>query len=333
VEEVLMMSTNASSPTVLPEQTTDPVSFDDRDSRKDEMHDLLESWAEDLTELTDQAQASQHFQEWLDVHSRFHDYSHRNTLLIKHQCPEATKVAGFWTWQNEFDRHVKEGESAIWIWAPIITEKCPKCGNSESYHDNVDCKYHEESDPDTWGRGVVGFRPTSVFDFSQTDGEPLPELDTDAGAGAVDDPGAVRDRLLESASEIGVDVDVVDPEDWTHGNARGICTATNPYSCNPMVKVRERENDADLCRTLIHEYAHARLHFQVENDDERAKREVEAESVAYLVSRYLGFDPENSKFYLATWSDDDADTIQDRLSRITDVAAEFIDRVQEETTK
>jgi hypothetical protein len=322
------MSTDTDTVAVATDQPASPVSFSDRDSRKDEMHALLEEWAEDLSDLTDQARASAEFQNWLDVHARFHDYSHRNTLLIRHQCPDATKVAGYWTWQNEFDRHVTEGEDAIWIWAPIITEKCPKCGNSDTYHEQVDCSYNQESDPEEWDRGVVGFKPTSVFDVSQTEGEPLPELETATDAGAVDDPTRLRERLLEVANDIDVDARIVDPDDWTHGDARGICKQRSPYSCNPLVEVRDRDNDADLCRTLIHEYAHARLHFQIDNDDERTKREVEAESVAYLVARYLGFDPENSKFYLASWQDDDTETIQNRLGRITSVASEFINAIE-----
>jgi hypothetical protein len=333
VVEELEMSTDTASTTVASDQPNTPVSFPDSDSRGDEMHDHLETWADELTELTDEAQASTEFQEWLDVHARFHDYSSRNTLLIKTQKPDARKIAGFWTWQNEFDRHVKKGEDAIWIWAPIITERCPECGNSESYHDreHVDCTRHETGDPDTWSEGVVGFKPTSVFDVSQTEGEPLPELDTATGAGDVDDPGSLREQLVGLSDDVGVDCSIVPPEEWTHGDARGICTAVSPYSANPRVEVRDRENDADLCRTLLHEYAHARLHFQVDNDDERQKREVEAESVAYLVARHLGLDPENSKFYLATWQDDDADTIQERLDRITTVAGEFIDTL--ETTR
>jgi hypothetical protein len=155
------MSTDTSSPTAAADRPNSPVSFPDRESRNDGMHGLLEDWAEDLTTLTDEAQASQAFQEWLDVHSRFTDYSYRNTLLIHAQCPDATKVAGYWTWQHDFDRHVKQGEDAIWIWAPIITEECPKCGNSDSYHDrdNLDCTYNDDNDPDSWDRGVVDFKP------------------------------------------------------------------------------------------------------------------------------------------------------------------------------
>jgi len=89
------------------------------------------------------------------------------------------KIAGYNTWRNEFDRHVQEGEDAIWIWAPIITKQCPECENSQSYHEQSDCEY-DETPPDEWSNGLVGFKPTSVFDVSQTEGEPLPELETEA---------------------------------------------------------------------------------------------------------------------------------------------------------
>ncbi|GAB7120926.1 hypothetical protein JCM9743_33960 [Natrinema sp. JCM 9743] len=153
--------------------------FDDSDTRHDEMHSTIEAWIQDLVDEVDDAVSSEQFTEWLDVQSRFHDYSHRNTLLIKLQCPHATRVAGYRTWQNEFDRHVKEGETAIWIWAPIIAKQCPDCGNSPSYHERSDCEY-DETPLDSWEKGLVGFRPAPVFDISQTDGEPLPDLETEA---------------------------------------------------------------------------------------------------------------------------------------------------------
>ena len=93
------------------------VSFDQTDTRSDEMNSTIEQWIDDLVAGVDDAQASAEFQEWLDVQSRFHDYSYRNTLLIKQQCPGATRVAGYRTWQEEFDRHVQEGESAIFLQA------------------------------------------------------------------------------------------------------------------------------------------------------------------------------------------------------------------------
>jgi len=160
--------------------TSDPsASFGETDTRNAEMHSTIENWIDDLVADVDEAKASEEFQEWLDIQSQFHDYSHRNTLLITLQCPQATKIAGYNTWRNEFDRHVQEGEDAIWIWAPIITKQCPECENSQSYHEQSDCEY-DETPPDEWSNGLVGFKPTSVFDVSQTEGEPLPELETEA---------------------------------------------------------------------------------------------------------------------------------------------------------
>jgi hypothetical protein len=298
------------------------VSFANTDSRYDDMHSAIEAWIEELSELVDEAQASEEFQEWLDVQSRFHDYSYRNTLLIKRQCPEATRVAGYRTWQEEFDRHVKEGESAIWIWAPIIAKRCPECENSPSYHEQSDCEY-DETPPEVWSKGLVGFRPVPVFDVSQTEGEPLPELNTAASG----DGAELVSALLDAAEDFDLDVRIVEPAAWDHGDAKGVCTSRNPMSMRPLVEVLDRTNEADLASTLIHEYAHARLHFDIEDRNERAKREIEAEAVAYAVGRYFGLDTSNSAFYLAAWEEEDTDTLLGRLDRISRVVGELIEEI------
>jgi hypothetical protein len=300
------------------------VSFNQTDTRRDEMNSTIEAWIDDLVAGVDDAQASAEFQEWLDVQSRFHDYSYRNTLLIKQQCPEATKVAGYRTWQEEFDCHVEAGESAIWIWAPIITKRCPECGNSPSYHQNSDCEY-DETPPEEWSKGLVGFKPAPVFDVSQTEGDPLPELDT----AATGDAGDLLSQLTEAADQLDVTIRIVPEAEWTHGEAKGICEQMSILDVQPIVEVRDRENDADLARTLIHEYAHALLHFDVDDDTERSKREVEAEAVAYVVGRYCGLDTSGSAFYLAAWESDDLEVIQDRLGRISSTAQKIIGAIAE----
>ncbi len=308
------------------DESNSRVEFDDSDSRRDEMHDSLEAWVEQFAELSDEARASAELQEWLDVQSRFHDYSYRNTLLIKRQCPKATKVAGYNTWRNEFDRHVTEGESAIWIWAPIITTKCPECGNSPSYHGNTDCEY-DDTPPEEWSEGLVGFKPVPVFDVSQTEGEPLPGLDTTAhGDGSEDE---ILNALLEAAPELGVRVNLVPPEEWAHGDAAGVCTERSTYDCSLFVEVKDVDNDAQVASVIAHEYAHALLHFDIDDVDEREKREVEAESTAYVVSQYFGLDASNSAFYVAAWDGDPAETIQKRLQRIVDTAQEIIAAIEQ----
>ena len=302
------------------------VSFDEADTRSEEMHSTIENWIGDLVDAVNDAQRSEAFQEWLNVQSRFHDYSYRNTLLIKQQCPEATRVAGYRTWQEEFDRHVKEGESAIWIWAPIIEKRCPECENSRSYHEDSDCEY-DETPPEEWSKGLVGFKPAPVFDVSQTEGEPLPELDT-AAKGAAGDLVA---RLTEAAEELGVTVRIVSEAEWSHGEAKGVCKPLRGGDEDALVKVKDRSNSADLAGTLIHEYAHAQLHLGISDEDERAKREVEAEAVAYVVGRYFELDMSGSVFYLAAWESDDSTVVQERLGRISRTAQEVIDQLEGES--
>ncbi|WP_458210978.1 DUF955 domain-containing protein [Haladaptatus sp. NG-SE-30] len=298
------------------------VSFDESDTRRDQMHSTIETWVDELIDLTDDAMTSDEFREWLDVQARFHDYSHRNTLLIKSQCPNATKVAGYNTWNEEFDRHVTEGKQAIWIWAPIVTKQCPECENSPSYHETSDCTY-DETPPDEWSTGLVGFKPAAVFDISQTEGEPLPELETEATGNADD----LVPALLDAGDDLGVDVRIVDSNDWEHGSAKGVCKYRSLHNLNPVVEAKARTNQADLAVTLVHEYAHALLHFDVDDEIERAKREVEAEAVAYIVGRHFGLDTSGSAFYLAAWQGDDSAALQERLGRISSTAQEVIGTV------
>ncbi|WP_423746029.1 ImmA/IrrE family metallo-endopeptidase (plasmid) [Haladaptatus sp. SPP-AMP-3] len=299
------------------------VSFDDSDTRRDQMHSTIEDWIDDLVTLTDEARASQQFQAWLDVQSQFHYYSHRNTLLINLQCPEATKVAGYNTWQSEFDRHVQEGEQAIWIWAPVITKQCPECENSPSYHESSECAY-DETPPNEWSKGLVGFKPAAIFDVSQTEGDPLPELETEATGNA----DSLVPAFLDAADDLDVTVNIVDSEDWEHGNAKGVCKQRSFHDPNPVIEVKARTNQADLAVTLVHEYAHALLHSDVEDVDERSKREVEAEAVAYVVGRYFGLDTNGSAFYLAAWQGEQPEKVTNRLGRICRTASTIIEMTE-----
>lgn len=304
--------------------TTDEsaVSFADSDTRHDEMHSTITEWVDDLVDAVDDAQTSDEFQAWLDVQSQFHDYSYRNTLLIKQQCPDATRVAGYRTWQKEFDRHVKEGESAIWIWVPIIAKQCPECENSPNYHKNTDCGY-DETPPEEWSKGLVGFRPAPVFDISQTEGEDLPSLDT----GAEGDADNLLPTVLNAADDVGVEVELVPDEEWRYGDAKGVCRESPDFE-SPAVEVSRRDSDAAMVSTLVHEYAHALLHVGVDDDTERSKREVEAEAVAYVVGRHFGLDMAGSAFYLATWERDDADVIRERLERISRTSQTLIEYIK-----
>jgi glutamate synthase domain-containing protein 3 len=316
--------TDTSTERAEDDQQSDRTQFDASETRRDEMQDSLEAWVEQFAERSNEARASRALQEWLDIQSRFHEYSSRNTLLIKHQRPDATRVAGYNTWRNDFERHVRKGESAIWIWAPIVARQCPACGNSESSHERSECE-GDETPPEAWETGLVGFKPVPVFDVSQTEGEPLPELDTDAvGDGS---EAKLVDALLDAAPALGVRARLVTPMEWEHGEAAGVCTERSTYDCSILVEVKNVESDAAIANAIAHEYAHALLHFDVDDRVEREKREVEAESTAYVVSRYFGLDASKSTFYVAAWNDDPAEAINERLQRIVESAMEIIEAV------
>ncbi|MFC7070497.1 DUF955 domain-containing protein [Halobaculum lipolyticum] len=299
------------------------VSFSESDTRRDEMHSTIDEWIDDLVNATDAARASEEFLAWLDVQSRFHDYSARNTMLIHQQFPGATMVAGYRTWQQEFDRQVKQGESAIWIWAPIITTRCPACENAPSYHEQIACEY-AETPVSEWESGLVGFRPVSVFDVSQTEGEELPEVEYEATGEA----GDLVERLCDVAHQVGASVEIVADAEWEYGRANGICHYPERVGEKPLVEVRDRENRADLARTIVHEYAHVRLHVGVEGAVERAKREVEAEAVAYVVARACGLDASGSAFYLASWTGEETAVIRERFDRISTTAGSLLDVIE-----
>jgi hypothetical protein len=303
------------------------LNLSDKTTRSDDMTDVLTEWVEDLQDATEAARESETFREWLDTMAQFHDYSSRNALLIKLQKSDATHVASMSTW-NDLGRSVKSGSSAIWIRCPIITQKCPKCGNAPNYHDRVECNNHEDGDPDEWDDGVVGFRPGMVFDVSQTEGEPLPESpDVDAHADDEDHAEAVRAQLLDAADALGYPVTVVDPAEWDREAKAVADTSASP----PEVEIQDRA-PAAAAGDLAHELAHAYLHSGSETSTKRG-REVEAEAVAYVVGRYFGLDVENSRFYLAGWAGADTGEIRERMDAISRAAEAIIEAAIEDESE
>ena len=299
--------------------TTDVADFGEKDTRKDDMQDATEEFVEDLIDEASSARESETMKEFLDAQSAFHDYSYRNALLIKMQCPHATRVAGYRTWQDDCDRQVQSGEEAIYILYPRTAEHtCPECGNTPDYHDSIGCEY-DDTEPEEWDSGVVTWQTGSVFDVSQTEGEPLPELPTDA-EGEADN---LLDAMLTAAEDLVSSVEIVDADEWTRGSTKGVCDTTEQ-----TIEVKDRANAA-VAGTLAHELAHARLH-QGNQTGDRQERELEAEAVAYVVGRHFGIDVSGSGFYLAAWENDDAEEIRGHLKRINQTASTIIDAITAE---
>jgi hypothetical protein len=206
---------------------------------------------------------------WLRVQARFHRYSFSNALLVALQRPGATRVTGFHTWRR-LGRTVRRGESALWILAPVTRRVV--------------------SDDDTQQntRIVTAFRAVPVFDISQTTGQDLPEICTRLSG---DDPLGAYARLLQVATSVDFTVEDHVFEDETNGD----CSHQSR-----RIRVSTRLQPAHRVKTLCHELAHALLHAE---PIDRGLAELEAESVAFIVSDELGIQSDRWSFgYVASWS-------------------------------
>ena len=252
--------------------------------RRDQLERLQSQIAGRVTDLVNGAE----WQQWLSVAAKFHQYSFNNTMLIMLQRPEATLVAGYKTWQTSFGRQVNKGETGIRILAPVTKriEKHTPDGAPVLDNDGNPVKVTT----------FLGLKPVSVFDITQTSG---PDLPTPATPKLLTGqaPAGLWDRLQGFVEAQGYTVD------------RGDCCGANGYT-DPhakLVRVRGDVDDAQAVKTLAHEAGHVLLHTDDKELDAglcRGSREVEAESVAYLVTCAHGLDSAQYTFsYVAGWAE------------------------------
>lgn len=222
---------------------------------------------------------------WLRFANSFHRYSFSNTLLIWSQKPQATMVAGYRAWQAR-GRQVRRGETAIKVYGPV-TRRDPKLDpQGRPVRDAA-------GQPVTEVR-MVGVKPVSVFDVSQTDGDPLPEP-PEAKLLTGEAPPGLWDALKAFVEAQGYTV------------SRGDCDGANGVTIfdTRQVRVRADLDDSAACKTLCHEAAHAVLHHPERREPLacRGVVEVEAESVAYLVAAAHGLNTSQYTFnYVAGWA-------------------------------
>lgn len=173
---------------------------------------------------------------YLQVMSKFHTYSANNQVLIAMQMPDATAVAGYNSWIRNFDRHVKRGEKSITILAPMKVKI-----KIDTDRRDADGKIIQEE------RETIKFRPVSVFDVSQTEGKPLPEIITEL-TGDV----SRYEQLLYAARQAApypIEIGAVE------GSAKGWCNFTQE-----KIIIKEGMSEAQTLKTAFHETAHARIH-------------------------------------------------------------------------
>ncbi len=233
---------------------------------------------------------SNKFRQYLKTMSVFHNYSPRNTMLIMQQNPNATKVAGFNTWQK-IGRYVKRGEKGIKIiaWSPRSVEVETKIKD-----ENGSFVLDENGKEKTalTRQQIPNYKAVTVFDVSQTQGEPLPELTNELKASV----NNYVDYYNSLAKISKYSINFAD-ESVLGTGVKGNCN----YSKN-TINIKKNMSESHTIKTLVHEISHSRLHSS--NNLSRQQKEIEAESVAFVVCEHLGFDTSDYSFpYLASWSE------------------------------
>lgn len=267
---------------------------------------------------------SERFKEYLRTMSKFYNYSFNNTLLIAMQKPEATYVAGYTSWQRNFDRQVMKGEKGIKILAPAPY----KTQEEREKVDPVTQKPVIGADGKAVTETVEVLRPAfkvvSVFDVSQTDGKELPDIIVDELKGTVENYEAFFDALRQE-SPVSISFEDIP------GGAKGFFSPVES-----RIAIQEGMSEIQTVKTAIHEIAHAKLHAfkqdeqaAPEDKKDRHTKEVEAESVAYTVCQRYGIETSDYSFgYIAGWSSGkETKELKSSLDTIRKTAAEMIEGI------
>jgi len=283
-------------------------------TKNDKTKELIEKLENGIQNLY----SSENYTNYLKTMSKFHNYSINNSLLIALQNPSATCVAGFNSWKTNFKRTVNKGEKGIKILAPapykIKLEK--QKIDPESKKPLTD----KNGNPITETVEVTKpcFRVVHVFDVSQTSGEPLPTLANELKADVENFENFYN--ILKKVSPFPV-------------NEKNITSGANGY-CDPANKeiaIRTGMSEAQTIKTCIHEIAHSILHANHEKmDKDKNTKEVEAESVAFVVSNHFGIETSDYSFgYIAGWSTDkELKELKSSLDTIQKTANKLITEIE-----
>ena len=282
-----------------------------------EITDRLEAGLKELFE-------SEKYKSYLSTMSKFHNYSFNNTLLIALQKPEATLVAGYKAWQKNFERHVNKGEKAIRILAPApykIKEERDKLDpvTGEMMFDENGMPQKEETEVT-----IPAFRAVSVFDVSQTDGKPIPELEAQELLSTVE---GYEDFVQALMNVFPVPVSFEE----IPGDSKGYFDTVEK-----RIAVQKNMSESQTLKTMVHEVAHSMLHDKEVNQSmdvpakDRNTKEVEAESVAFTVCQHFGIDTSEYSFgYIAGWSSGrDMKELKNSLDTIRRIASELITGIE-----
>lgn len=286
-----------------------------------------------VKEITDQLEAgienlfnSDQYKQWLTTMSRFHDYSLNNTLLIAMQKPDATLVAGYTTWKNQFGRQVNKGEKGIRILAPTPYKKKVEVDKTDPNTGEILKNPDGSNQKEIQEVLCPAFKVVSVFDVSQTDGRELPSPGVNELTGDVEQYKMFFEAL-KCTCPVPMEFEQIS------SGAKGYY-----HQIEQRIAIQEGMSQIQTVKTAIHEMAHQKLHAidpnlkkseqNLENIS-RGGKEVEAESVAYTVCQHYGIDTSDYSFaYIAGWSKGkETPELKASLDTIRKVASEMINDI------
>ena len=300
----------------------------EKQSNKERIKEITAGIEKGIMELFE----SDRYRNYLTTMSRFHKYSLNNVMLIHAQRPNATLVAGFSKWKNSFGRHVKKGEKGIQILAP--TPYKIKVDKEKLDPDTKLPMLDDEGKPITEEKEVTipMFKVVSVFDVSQTDGKPLPQISFSLTGDVAQ--YEVFMEALRRTSQVPITIEPMEPgmDGYFHLEKQAIF-------------LREGMSQVQTVCAAIHEMAHSRLHnyekmteladdgetILVPGEKDRNTEEVEAESISYAVCQYFGIETADSSFgYIASWSQGKAlKELRASLETINKTSSELISGIEQ----
>ena len=257
--------------------------------RREEREEQIKILTDQLEKGIKEVFTSEKYKAYLSTMEKFHSYSFNNSILIYLQRPNATRVAGYKTWQS-LERQVKEGEKGIRIFAPrpyqyIREVEAIDPGTGEMLRDQNGKPIMEKEE-----HSYVRFIPVKVFDVSQTEGKALPTLSEELQGEAQNYEALMA--AIKEAAQVPIRFDT-----WADSK-KGYYNLTNQE-----IVIKSGMSERQTVKTAIHETAHSILHTDKEHLKDSATMEVEAESVAFVVCQHFGLDTSDYSFgYLASWS-------------------------------
>ncbi|MEE1227331.1 MAG: JAB domain-containing protein [Lachnospiraceae bacterium] len=290
-------------------------------SRKEQMEEITKKLEDGIATFF----TSDKYRQYLKTMTQFHQYSFNNTLLIAMQAPEATWVAGYKAWQQKFHRQVKKGERGIRIISPMkykISEEGKQKDQSELSGGQGEVANHNSENAE---ETRTYFRVTSVFDISQTVGEPLPTLEVpDLEGNQKNYEGFME--ALSSVSPVPIRFASIEEE-----GVKGYYS-----SQTKEIVIRQGLSQSQIMKTGVHECAHALLHDadylkatgQVKD---RQTKELEAESIAFSVCQFFGLDTGSYTFpYIGSWAGGrQKDALKESMDLIRKTSGKIVDGMVE----